>query len=259
VQFEMSWKAPFIYEALRCFNPVSKADLDGRKAIYADADWRAEFKEKAGNGGKIGDRWARTTISWYPSDQSYEGRNVQELADAAGRDPVDVVLDLALDADLEMRILQDVINYDRDHIEELLKDPNTVIGLSDAGAHASQLCDAKYSTEFLSTFVRERESFSLEDAVHMLTQRPAQVFGIADRGTLEEGKPADVVVFDPDQVGHLGKRRVVDLPGGADRIISDAKGINAVVVNGTVIRQDGQDQVATGTALPGKLLRHGHA
>jgi len=259
VQFEMSWKAPFIYEALRCFKPVSQADLEGRKAIYADPDFRAQFKEKAGNGGKIGDRWERTTISWYPTDESYEGRNVQELADAAGRDTVDVVLDLALDADLEMRITQDVLNYNPDHIEELLKDPTTVIGLSDAGAHASQLCDAKFSTEFLATFVRERASFSLEDAIHMLTQRPAQVFGITDRGTLEVGKPADVVVFDADQVGHLGKRRVYDLPGGADRIISDAKGINTVVVNGEVIRQDGQDQVALGDKLPGSLLRHGHA
>jgi len=258
VQFEMSWKAPFIYEALRCFAPVSKAsDLDERKAIYADPEWREQFKEKAGIGGKIGDRWARTDISYYPHDTSLEGRNVAELADAAGQDPVDYVLDRALDADLEMRILQDVINYDRDSIEELLKDPNTMIGLSDAGAHASQLCDAKYSTEFLSTFVRERKAFELEDAVHMLTQRPAQIFGITDRGTLEEGKPADVVVFDPDEVGHLGKRRVYDLPGGADRLISDAKGIEAVVVNGTVIRQAGKDAVAPGGPLPGRLLRNG--
>ncbi len=258
VQFEMSWKAPFIYDALRCFSEVSKADVEGRKAFYADPEWRETFKERAGNGGKIGDRWARTTISYYPSDTSFEGRNVQELADAAGRDPVDFVLDMALDADLEMRILQDVINFNPDHIQELLEDPTTVIGLSDAGAHASQLCDAKYSTEFLSTFVREREAFSLEKGIHMLTQRPAEIFGITDRGTLEVGKPADVVVFDAAEVGHLGKRRVYDLPGGADRIISDAKGINAVVVNGTLIREDGVDQVAPGD-LPGKLLRHGHA
>jgi N-acyl-D-aspartate/D-glutamate deacylase len=257
VQFEMTWKAPFIYEALRCFKPVSQADLDGRKAIYADPDWRREFKERAGNGGKIGDRWARTTISWLPKDQTLEGRNVQQLADAAGQDPVDYILDLALDADLDMRITQDVLNYDYDHIEELLKDPTTVIGLSDAGAHASQLCDAKYSTEFLSTFVRERRAFSLEDGIHMLTQRPAQVFGITDRGTLSVGKPADAVVFDIDQVGHLGTRRVYDLPGGADRIVSDAKGIDAVVVNGTVIRRSGHDQFGPDDALPGKVLRHG--
>ncbi len=259
VQFEISWKAPFLYEPLRCFNAVSRADLDGKKAIYADAEWREEFKLKAGNGGKIGDRWARTTISYLPNDTSYEGLNVQALADQQGRDPVDVVLDLALDSDLEMRITQDVINYDRDSIQELLQDPNTVIGLSDAGAHASQLCDAKYSTEFLSTFVRERQTFSLEEAVHMLTQRPAQVFGITDRGTLEVGKPGDVVVFDAAEVGHRGKKRVYDLPGGADRIISEAKGIKAVVVNGTVIRQDEVDQVRPGGDLPGKLLRHGHA
>ena len=259
VQFEMDWKTPFIYESLRCFQPVSKSDLDGRKAYYADADWRATFKEKAGNGGIIGDRWARTTISWYPRDTSLEGANAQDLADERGVDPVDLMLDLALDAELDMRITQDVINYDRDDIEVLLSDPTTIIGLSDAGAHASQLCDAKYSTEFLSTFVRGREAFTLEQAVHMLTQRPAQVFGITDRGTLEEGKPADVVVFDADEVGHLGKRRVNDLPAGADRIISDAVGIDAVVVNGTVIRQGGVDQVEAGPGLPGRLLRNGRA
>jgi N-acyl-D-aspartate/D-glutamate deacylase len=259
VQFEMTWKAPFLYEALSCFKPVSASDLDGRKAIYADPEWRERFKEKAGAGGIIFDRWARTTVSWYPKDTSVEGTNVQELADQVGKDPVDLVLDMALDADLDMRITQDVINYDYNDIQTLLEDPNTVIGLSDAGAHASQLCDAKYSTEFLSNFVRTRQSFSLEDGIHMLTQRPAQVFGITDRGTLEVGKPADAVVLDYDEVGHKGKQRVYDLPGGADRIISEAKGINAVVVNGTVIRQDGVDQVKPGAGLPGALLRNGHA
>tara|TARA_Y100000588_G_scaffold50391_1_gene47398 strand:+ start:196 stop:477 length:282 start_codon:yes stop_codon:yes gene_type:complete len=91
----------------------------------------------------------------------------------------------------------------------------------------------------------------------MLTQRPAQIFGIEDRGTLAEGGWADVVVFDMDAVGHEGKRRVYDLPAGADRLISDAKGIDAVVVNGTVIRHDGEDTVSADSPLPGKLLRRG--
>ncbi len=257
IQFEMSWTAPFIYEALRCFAPVSASDLDGRKRYYADAQWRTEFKEKAGNGGKIGDRWARTEISYLPSKPQLEGANVQQLADDAGLDPVDYILDEALEADLEMRITQDVLNHDRDDICELLASPHTVIGLSDAGAHASQLCDAKYSTEFMATFVRDRANFTLEEGVHMLTQRPAEVFGIADRGTLAENKPADVVVFDADAIGHLGKRRVNDLPAGADRLVSDAVGIDAVVVNGTVIRRDGVDAVTPGDELPGKLLRNG--
>lgn len=259
VQFEMSWKAPFIYEGMRVFQPVAQSDFEGRKAYYADRDWREQFKDKAGNGGKIGDRWARTEITWFPPDPSMEGKNVQVLADELGQDPVDVMLDMALDADLDMRIVQDVVNHDRDEIDELLHDPTTVIGLSDAGAHASQLCDAKYSTEFLSTFVRERESFDLEQAVHMLTQRPAQIFGIEDRGTLNDGGWADVVVFDMENVGHEGKRRVYDLPAGADRLISDATGIDAVVVNGTIIRQHGEDAVSAESSLPGKLLRHGRA
>ena len=259
IQFEMSWKAPFIYEGMRVFQPVAQSDFEGRKAYYADRDWREQFKDKAGNGGKIGDRWARTEITWFPPDPSMEGKNVQVLADELGQDPVDVMLDMALDADLDMRIVQDVVNHDRDEIDELLHDPTTVIGLSDAGAHASQLCDAKYSTEFLSTFVRERESFDLEQAVHMLTQRPAQIFGIEDRGTLSDGGWADVVVFDMENVGHEGKRRVYDLPAGADRLVSDATGIDAVVVNGTIIRQHGEDAVSAESSLPGKLLRHGRA
>ena len=257
VQFDMSWKAPFIYEGMRLFQPVAQSDFEGRKAYYADQDWRALFKEKAGNGGKIGDRWARTEISSYPLDPSMEGRNVQQMADEMGQDPVDLMLDMALDANLDMRIVQDVLNHDRDEIDELLHDPTTVIGLSDAGAHASQLCDAKYSTEFLSTFVRDRQSFDLETAVHMLSQRPAQVFGIEDRGFLAEDGFADVVIFDADEVGHNGKRRVFDLPSGADRLISDAVGINAVIVNGTLIREDGADTVSSSDSLPGKLLRNG--
>ena len=259
VQFEMSWKAPFIYEALRCFAPVSKAaDLDEQ-----EGDLRRSGVAGAVQGEGRPRRQDRRPLGPHrhllvpPRHLARGPQRGRSWPTPPGRTPSTYVLDLALDADLEMRILQDVINYDRDSIEELLKDPNTMIGLSDAGAHASQLCDAKYSTEFLSTFVRERKTFELEDAVHMLTQRPAQIFGITDRGTLEEGKPADVVVFDPDEVGHLGKRRVFDLPGGADRLISDAKGIDAVVVNGTVIRQDGRDTVAPGGPLPGRLLRNG--
>ena len=93
----------------------------------------------------------------------------------------------------------------------------------------------------------------------MLTQRPAEIFGITDRGTLVEGGPADVVVFDPDHVGHRGKRRVYDLPAGADRLVSDAEGIDAVIVNGTVIRRHGTDTVSPDAKLPGKLLRNGRA
>jgi N-acyl-D-amino-acid deacylase len=144
-------------------------------------------------------------------------------------------------------------------VAELITDPNTIIALSDAGAHASQLCDACYSTYLLGHWVRERKTFTIEQAVHNLTQRPAEMFGITDRGLLAEGRPADVVVFDPKTVGPGPLKRVYDLPAGADRLVSEASGIDAVIVNGKLIRRDGKDAVAANDKLPGRLLRHGQA
>ena len=133
-----------------------------------------------------------------------------------------------------------------------------LVALSDAGAHANQLCDACYSTHLLGHWVREKAVLELERAVHMLTSRPATVFGISDRGLLQIGRPADIVIFDPDTVGAGPLRRVYDLPGGADRLVSDATGIDAVIVNGTIIRQNGEE-IGNGSTFPGRLLRSGVA
>ncbi len=134
-----------------------------------------------------------------------------------------------------------------------------MIGLSDAGAHASQLCDACAPTELLGTWVRERGVLSLEEAVRRLTTQPAEVFGITDRGRLAPGLAADVTVFDPAAVGCSALRRVRDFPAGADRLVSDAHGIRAVVVNGVMIREDGRDAVDPEGPLPGRVLRGGRA
>ena len=107
--------------------------------------------------------------------------------------------------------------------------------------------------------MRERKTFTVEQAVHNLTQRPAEMFGITDRGLLADGRPADVVVFDPKTVGPGPLKRVYDLPAGADRLVSEASGIDAVIVNGKLIRRDGKDAVAANDKLPGRLLRHGRA
>jgi len=134
-----------------------------------------------------------------------------------------------------------------------------VLGLSDAGAHASQLCDACQATHLLGRWVREKQALSLEQAVRMLTSRPAEVFGISDRGRLAEGWPADIVVFDPATIGAGPLRRIHDFPGGANRLVSDASGIDAVIVNGAVLRRDGGDALDPDGTLPGQLLRHGRA
>jgi N-acyl-D-aspartate/D-glutamate deacylase len=148
-----------------------------------------------------------------------------------------------------------LLNDDENEVAELLADDHPVLGLSDAGAHASQLCDACFSTHLLGHWVREKGVLSLEKAVRMLTSRPAEVFGIADRGRLAVGSPADVVVFDPATVGAGKLRRIRDLPAGADRLVSDAAGIEAVIVNGVVLRRGNKDQVDPQGPLPGRLLR----
>jgi N-acyl-D-amino-acid deacylase len=179
------------------------------------------------------------------------------VARERGVHPVDLALDMALATELEARFRMPLANHDEDQVQELLTNRNMVLGLSDAGAHASQLCDACQATHLLGRWVREKKVLSIEEAVRMLTSRPAEVFGIQDRGRLAVGAPADVVVFDPQTVGAGPLTRVNDLPAGAPRLVSQAFGIDAVIVNGVVVRQDGQDAVAAGQPLPGRLLRKG--
>ncbi|MGH7786192.1 MAG: amidohydrolase family protein, partial [Candidatus Binatia bacterium] len=121
------------------------------------------------------------------------------------------------------------------------------------------LCDAGAPTDLLGRWVREKGVLPIEEAVRRLSSQPAAVFGITDRGRLETGLAADVVVFDPTTVACGPLRRVRDFPAGADRLVADALGIRTVVVNGTVLREDGRDQVAADGPLPGRLLRGGQA
>jgi N-acyl-D-aspartate/D-glutamate deacylase len=258
LQLEYQFKAPFPFESLACFGPVSAADLAGRRRLYADPAFRAAFRE-TGAQAILGGRWDDTAIAVCPSDPSLEERSVGAVASERGVHPVDLALDLALASGLEARFRVAVFNTDEAAVAELLRHPATVLGLSDAGAHASQLCDACFSTHLLGHWVREKGVLALEEAVRLLTGRAAEVFGLADRGRLAPGLAGDVVVFDPARVGCTPLRRVRDLPGGADRLVSDAVGIRAVVVNGTLLREDGRDAVDPAGPLPGRILRGGRA
>lgn len=263
LNFEFQFKEPFIFEGMSVFRPVSAADAAGKARLYADPEFRRAFKESFDRprAGAVfaGGSWARTWISWCPVDPSLEERTVTEVAAERGVHPIDLALDLALATNLDARFRMAVFNHDEDEVAELLAEPDTVLGLSDAGAHASQLCDACFATYLLSRWVREKQAIALPEAIRMLTARPAEVFGITDRGRLAPGLAADVVVFDPATVGASKLRRVHDLPAGADRLVADASGIEAVIVNGTIVRRGGRDAVAADGALPGALLRNGSA
>jgi N-acyl-D-amino-acid deacylase len=178
---------------------------------------------------------------------------VAEFAARRGVDPVEAIIDLALETDMKQLFVQPVSSLanDEDAIE-ILKHPRTVMTFSDAGAHVSQVADS-IQTHFLSYWVRERQVFKLEEAVRMLTSVPASAWGFKDRGILREGFAADLNIFDPDHVGPNLPTVTADLPGGSKRLEQTAAGFLATVVNGSVLIEDGEP---TG-AVPGKLLRRG--
>jgi len=254
--FEYQWKAPFPFESMALFKPVSQADFDGKKRIYADAEFRQALKNEKGM-GVLGGSWEETEVSECAAHPSLVGRSLADIAAERDAHPIDVALDLGLESNLEARFRVVIANKSEDAVAELLSHPSVVLGLSDAGAHASQLCDACFSTHLLGYWVREKQVLTIEQAVRLLTSRSAEVFGITDRGRLAEGLAADIVVFDPDTVSCSPLRRVNDLPAGADRLISDAEGIELVMVNGQVIRERGRDVVDPDGPLPGRVLRGG--
>ncbi|MEE2677203.1 MAG: amidohydrolase family protein [Myxococcota bacterium] len=261
LNFEFQWKEPFPFESMKSFAPVSATDHAGKRAIYADPAFRAQFREsgESGLGTALAQWWERTVVTHSPAHPSLDEQPLEAVARERGVHPLDCALDLGLESDLEARFRTSIMNFDEEVVGGLLQNPQLVLGLSDAGAHASQLCDACFSTHLLGHWVRDRGVLELPEAVRMLTSRPADVFGLVDRGRLALGLPADVVVFDPDTVGAGPLERVHDQPSGADRLVAEAHGIDSVLVAGTLVRRDGKDALDPDGPLPGNLLRNGCA
>jgi len=176
---------------------------------------------------------------------------VAEVARERGLDPVEAMIDLALEKGLDRFFLQPIANENQDHALELMKHPRTVVTFSDSGAHVSQIMDASLQTHLLSHWVRAKHAFTLEQGVRMLSFEPATHWGFADRGLIREGLAADLLVFDADTIAPEMPEVVHDLPAGARRLVQRARGISATVVNGETVLRDGKP---TG-ALPGHLLR----
>ena len=199
-----------------------------------------------------------TEISWYPPEPALEGRLAAEIAAERGLHMVDLILDMTLATKLDARFRTPLSNFDDDQLQDVMVDPNVVVGFGDGGAHLSQLCDAVYATFFLKHWVRERRALSLEEGVRRITGNTAAIYGLTDRGRLATGMPADIVIFDPETIGPGRPERVYDLPGGGERIIASANGVAEVFVNGASLPERGEAMPA-GQRLPGKLLRGGQA
>jgi N-acyl-D-aspartate/D-glutamate deacylase len=180
-------------------------------------------------------------------------RTVAEIAKERGVDPAEAMIDLALEKNFDRFFVHPVANEMQDDVLEMMRNPRAVVTFSDSGAHVSQIVDSSLQTHLLSHWVRDKQAFTLEQAVRMLTLVPATLWGFADRGLVREGFAADLVVFDPETIAPEMPEVAHDLPAGARRLVQRARGVAATVVNGEVLLRDGKH---TG-ALPGQLLRDG--
>ena len=196
--------------------------------------------------------WKNTVIAEFPGRSELTNRVIADLAREQGKHPADTFLDIGVTSRLAANFALVYMNGNENEVSHLLKRPGVRLGVTDAGAHVSELNDAGYPSYVLGRWVRERKLFTLEEAVEMLSSRSASLFGIVDRGTLRPGFAADIVVFDPSTIAAGPLRRVHDLPKGADRLVSDATGIDHVIINGTPMISSGE---VIRSKLPGRLLR----
>lgn len=241
---------PFVLTSVSpAFEEIFRHDRDRRVAAYADPEWLARAEDQLTVRGERQLRQAVIVDS--PSNPGLAGRALGELATESGRSVLATVVAIALADALATRFRIVKSNDDETELARLLADDDTVIALGDAGAHASQICDASYPARLLGTWVRDRGALSLERAIWKLSQQPAQLLGIRDRGRIAPGMKADLVAFNPATIADTEPIRVNDQPAGADRLLRHCIGMEHVWVNGVEVRHAGIDL----DAHPGTVLR----
>jgi N-acyl-D-aspartate/D-glutamate deacylase len=257
----LSFASGFVLDAMTGWETVMGLPRAYKRAILADPVARAQLNAAAQTEANpmrgVAD-WSTKRIFDVVSEQNkhYEGRMLRDIAAEEGRDPFDVLCDIAVADDLLTSFGTDDPTSTEEEWKarlEVWRDGRAVIGASDAGAHLDLLATFNYSTVLLGEAVRARGLLPLEEAVHMITQVPAELYGLVDRGLVAEGHHADLVVFDPAQIGTDPTGMRTDLPGGAGRLYADAHGIDHVLVNGEALVADGR----LTEERPGTVLRSG--
>ena len=222
LSMDFSMRTAFPLQSLDAWEPLHTASDDEFLAIIGSEDFRNCFRDELEKpqSGKIfyGD-WRRVEVAMAttPAHRALEGETIETIAGREGRDPVDVMFDIAVDEKLGTTFNAALLNADEAAVEGLLRHDAGLISLSDAGAHLCYLCDAGYGLHLLGHWVRDKGLFDLEDGIRRITSMPAQLYGIPDRGEIVPGKFADLLLFDAATVGRGAIRRVDDLPGGESR------------------------------------------
>ncbi len=248
-------REPTSFYQMPAFAELAALPHIDRPKLFADRAWRARVTEQFDSRKWIDPGWPTVTISESTAHPELVGRSVQSIADERGVAPFDVVSDISLADDLLTRFEIVFANNDVEGVSELLKADGCVLGLSDAGAHVGQICDAVMPTDFLSRWVRDRGLMSVERGIRKVTGEVGHVLNL-DRGVLRVGAPADVAVLDWEKVSPGPIRRVVDMPAGGDRLTADQPGgIDHVLVNGVPIRSEGRSVIDALPRMPGHVLR----
>lgn len=262
-RLRLTFASGFVLDAIPGWQSLFELPLTERAAALQDPTTRerlaADAASRKAGAMRAFTRWERVTIEETFSDANMDlvGRTIGDIAAERDEPAFDTLIDIVLADELRTGIVpqseEDGEDAWRVRAETWL-DERTVLGGSDAGAHLDMQCCANYTTNLLGESVSGRQLISLEEAVHQLTDVPARLYGLRDRGRVAPDYHADIVVFDPATIGSSAAYTAADLPGGAERLISDARGIELVVVNGSPVIEHGSP---TG-ALPGHLLRSGH-
>jgi N-acyl-D-aspartate/D-glutamate deacylase len=252
---EFTLHSPYVFEGLEGWQPALSLKGEAFKAKLRQEEFRQALRAelaKPAHFRLFNGEWPQVQVI-QSARPELEQRSVSELALAAGKDPLDFMLDTALEEELDTVFSALLLNSDEAAVGRMLKHPCSLVSLSDAGAHLTFFNDAGFGLHLLGHWVRERGVLTLADAVWRLTGQPAQLFGVPKRGALKVGYHADLLLFDPATVDRGPKRRVFDLPGGHPRLTTGAVGVHGVWVNG--VRIAGKQGTLNTRELPGRLLR----
>ncbi|MHB8383465.1 MAG: N-acyl-D-amino-acid deacylase family protein [Candidatus Binataceae bacterium] len=252
----LSFETAMPFDRLPVWSDIRKLPLAEQEAALRNPETRQQLVKavnESGGSRAVGAEPRRANFDWmFVMDKpNPPHRSVAEIARASGKDPVDVIIDLALEKHLKQFFLQPLANENQSDVLEMMRHPRSVVTFSDSGAHVSQIMDSSLQSHVLSYWVRDKQALALEEAIRMLTFVPASYWGLPGRGLLREGWAADVIVFNPDTVAPMMPELDHDLPAGARRLKQKASGMMATVVNGEVVLRNNEP---TG-ALPGRLLR----
>ena len=255
---EFALRSAYVFEDNATWKQAMRTPQAELPRLYGDPAFRAGFKKdlEEGVGRRLfNSEWHRLFLRAAKAQQhrALEGRSIAELAAAERKHPVDWMLDFALAEDLDTLFVAELLNSDPEAVARLINEDSAHVSLSDAGAHLTFLCDADFGLNLLGHWSRERGAVAIEKAVWKLTGHPAQLFGLVDRGVLRVGAAADLLLFDPAEVGRGRRRRAWDLPAGASRLVADGRGVRGVWVNGTRV-VDARGPIAA-AARPGRILR----